>query len=298
MGSEAAPVRPTLPPPASAPGPSWERIARPGFAGAYLTYRLRIGFSRDVDWSEARSVIEKAYALENESYLAQGRSITLEPRRLTLRVFGTASDLPGDDDKLQTRLLVLVLEQLREHLQSVGTERWTDTPFEEPPEKTHGQADGIWLLERLVRDTLGIQVVELDYYRPRLWGGDAANPELRITLEGPVERSFGARLNWIPATIFVPPGRYRLSAMAPAFGLPEYRGKLKRFARETIFVSRVLELEGAAGEILQLRMGVPEEKRRLPPEHAAFFDQWRVPEQEQKPPPPPLCEIVIEVVKA
>jgi len=42
-------------------GPSWEEIARPGFAGASLRYQLRIRFERDVDWSRVLPPIAQAY---------------------------------------------------------------------------------------------------------------------------------------------------------------------------------------------------------------------------------------------
>jgi hypothetical protein len=252
-----------------------------------------VGFARDVDWSRVRPAIEALYVMKGETYFAAGRSILLRPRELSLGVFGTASELPGDDQKLQTRLLVLVLEQLRQEVRSVGTERWTDTPFEEAPEKTRPGSEGVALLERLTLDTFGIQVVELDYFRPRLQGGDAANPEIRISIDGPVQRSLGVRPNWIPATIFVPPGRYRLSASAPAFGLPDYRGYLAPFAREPIFESSTLEILGAAGETVELRVGVPQDKRRLSPAHQAFYDQAK--SDEPTPPPPPLREIFLQV---
>lgn len=293
------PAEPNVPTPALtartvAHGPSWEHIARPGFASAWLRYELRVRFERDLDWSGVRQELERGYASKDDGYVAKGRTIALASRQLTLGVSGTTGDLPADDEKLQTRLVVLVLEQLRDLVREVGTERWTDTPFEEPPEKVRRGAEGIAYLEQLVLDTFGIQIAEMDYYRPRLWGGDAANPEIRISVEGPRQRAVGARPNWIGQTTFFPPGRYRLTAAAPVFSLPEYRSTLAEFAREPVFVSAPLEIEGAAGEIAKLRVGVPENQRRLPVAHKAFFDQWRA--ETKAPPPPPLEAIFLEVL--
>lgn len=278
------------------PGPSWESVAKPGFAGAALEYELRIRFTADVDWSQAQAVVAPVYTSAEGRFVAPGRTIHFSPRQLTLGVSGTSDDLPGNDEKLQTRLILLVLAELRDTVKSVGTERWTDSPFEEPPEKTREGAEGVAFLEQLTTNTFGIELAEMDYYKPRMWGGDAANPEIRILAVGPVERSIGARPNWVGTTTFLPPGRYRLTAEAPAFGLPEYRGTLKDFARAPIFVSEPLEIEGAPGEIARLRVGVPEEKRRLPRKHQAFFDQWNA--ETKKPPPPPLKAVVLELLAA
>jgi hypothetical protein len=60
--------------------PAWERIARPGFAGAHLSYDLRIRFKHAVDWSELVDRLRERYEEKSKCWVAPGRRMRFEPR--------------------------------------------------------------------------------------------------------------------------------------------------------------------------------------------------------------------------
>lgn len=286
----------------AAPLPRWEEIARVGFAGAYLTYHLTVRFRRDVDWGPVEAALLERYERSDDGLVMHGRRIRLGERRLSLGVWGTASDRPGDDGGLQSALLMWSLEALSDALQAVTTERWTDTPFEEPPARKRTGTEARDFLEALVHQTFCLRVEELDYF------SDNPNPEIVLVWDATSERVSGVRQRYLPLERYLRPGRYVLRAEVQPYSMPYYHSDLKDHARAPLWTSAPLAIAGGPGETVRLRVGVPEAQRGLSDDEQRFFLQRRprdyqpegarvVPDGEpMDPPPPPRENVTLAII--
>lgn len=240
-----------------------------GFAGAYLRYTMSVRLRRDVDWSPVRPTLAERYAEEGTGLVLPGRRIELDARGLRLDVSGTTAEMPADDGGLQSALLLLVYDALRDTVASVTTSRWTDTPFEEPPPRRRNGREAVALLERLVCSTFSLRVEALEFFV----GG--ANPELCLVELSTGEDLGSVRRRALPVEIFLRPGRYTLRAEARAYSFPSYHSDLKEHARAPIWISPPMLLRGDPGETVRLYVGVPEERCLLDDSELAFFAQRR-----------------------
>jgi hypothetical protein len=221
-------------------------------------------------------------------YEAPGRCIHFGARRLTLTVRGTHSSPPGDDGGVQSALLAALLVAAPRAIEWIETERWTDTPFEEPPAKRlHGDEARAYL-ETLVCNTLTLAIVEIDYFTGN------ANPCIDLELDGPEWLEASVRARDLPEELFVRPGHYTVRAVANLYSVPAYRPHLQSHAHAPLWTSPVLALEGSGGEVISLRVGVPEARRGLTDAEAAFFAQPAG--RAVEPPPEPHVNLELEIV--
>ncbi len=260
-----------------APPPSWERLAAVGFAGADLDFRLTVHTSEDVDLSPLEQAVASRYRGLDGAYESPGRRVRFDGPEVSLYVSGSLSCLPGDDGGTQSALLLALFTAAADSIEWVETERWTNTPFEEPPAKRRVGRAAREYLEALVFRTLEVRVVELQYFSGN------ANPRLDILLDGAMRLETSVRARWLPSSVFVLPGVYEVTAAAKPYSFPDYRPALSAYSRFTLWTAPPLRIEGAPGEVVSLRVGVDEAKRGLTAEERAFFGQ---PERDAMSPPP------------
>jgi hypothetical protein len=289
------------------PRPSWERVARVGFAGAELVYRLTVGVTRGCDLGSLEAAIADLYDASPDGYTVPGRTIEFGHQRLTLTVRGTSSVLPADDGGVQSALLATLLAAAPRSIEWVETERWTDTPFEEPPGRRLQGDEAREYLSMLVHATLTLSFVEIDYFtgnanpcidielersRPRSAAGESAEVEVA---PGPHTYEDSVRARDLPCELFVLPGRYTIRAAARTYSVAGYKAHLAPHAGAPLWLSPALVLDGAPGDVVSLRVGVPVARRTLTDAEAAFFAQPAG--RAIAPPPEPRLNIDLEVVE-
>jgi hypothetical protein len=154
------------------------------------------------------------YASRDEALYFEmpGRCIALQAAEIALHVSGTKDSPPNFDHGQQDALLRVATHALRDHVDFAATERWTDTPFEEPPERVRRGAEAIAFLEALTRPKARL-VFELEYFAE----GEAPNPALHLELSDRQQtRILQMRPRNAAQVQLVDPGTYLARALAPA----------------------------------------------------------------------------------
>lgn len=265
--------------------PAWEAVAGVTFAGARSRHRLSLRFTRDMDWGPLEAEVRARWA----AGAPRGRLVHFAPREVALEVSGKSGELPEDDGGVQRAVLTALHAAAAEALSEAGTERWTDGPFEDPPERVREGDGARTFLDDLVATTVTVRVVALDFFSDQ----EAPNPEVTLSLEGAHNAtSLDLRRRRLPQSCFVRPGVLRFQASAGLTAFPGYRSHFAPWARQALWTSPPVTLEVRPFETVALGVGLANGDRTLTPEEQAFFAQpFRAPSL--TPPPPPREVLVI-----
>jgi hypothetical protein len=275
----AMPVRPSfsdaLTRALAAPPPAWDRVLGLAYGGVTHGFSLTVQVKPGFDLPTLEQVVAGRWPREHGVYARGGRTIRFSARHLVLAAVGTAQ-APPHDDGLQSALLLALVDAARGAIVAVTTDRWTDSPFEEPPARRRTAASARDFVEGLVRCTFGLCIEHFGFFTT------STNPEVGVTLAGAQEAEFGVRARWLPVWRWLPPGTYTLTARACPFAFPDYHPDLQGVAREALWVSAPLQILGAPGEIRRLRLEAVD--LALTPAERAFLAQRGA---DTAPPPTP-----------
>jgi hypothetical protein len=226
----------------------WEENLPVSWAGARLVERVRVSFCEHVAKMDLRKVLapfirppyrpadpslrdERVDGLYYEAakedslcFEMPGRRITLNASEMALYVSGSDSELPDPDDRQQDMLLQVAQEVLGAHVAFVGTQRWTNSPFEEPPESTTQGQDALDLLSSLTRANARLYF-DVEYFAE----GESANPEIAVEFRcDPKTRVIEARSKWSGRARLIAPGEYRVCALACMYSMPWWKPALAK----------------------------------------------------------------------
>jgi hypothetical protein len=110
---------------------------------------------------------------------AGGRCISLEGRTVRLYAGGTRES-PPEPTPVQDALLNALYEHHRDALESISSERWSDSPFEEPPAKVYRGAEARSFLASLVGARAHVEYGVNGFFT------DNANPWVELWIDGSV----------------------------------------------------------------------------------------------------------------
>jgi hypothetical protein len=195
---------------------------------------------------------------------APGRRVLLGPGAARLTVRGNVRRRPADDDGAQDALVALFAGPFAAAVRAVETERWTDSPFEEPPAHVQTGADARSLLQRLAGSTVCLELVA-DFFV------GIPNPYVGVADESETEPFLQARADRGPSTRWLPPGAWRIYALARATAFPEYAVMPSERAHAIVWRSPVVALDARAPGHYRLRAGVPEARRALDDDERRWF---------------------------
>jgi tetratricopeptide (TPR) repeat protein len=108
-----------------------------------------------------------------------GRSISLDGRTLRLYAGGTR-DKPPEPTPVQDALLNALYEHHLDALESISHERWSESPFEEPPAKVYRGAEARAFLASLVGARAHVEYGATKFFT------DNANPSIELWIDGSV----------------------------------------------------------------------------------------------------------------
>jgi hypothetical protein len=280
-------------------GGRWDENLPVLWAGSYLSERVRVSFHEQVAGVDLRRVlaphISSPYRRVDRTSLRErhgivsrddalcfemrGRCIALQAAEIALYVSGTSDSQPDWDHGQQEALLRVATEALGGHIDFVGTERWTDTPFEEPPERVLRGTAAATFLEALLRAKARL-TFDLDYFAE----GEAANPDVLLELSDRLQtRVVGVRPRNARQVQLIDPGTYQARAVAPMYSMPWWApwalpaGESERRSRMPVWCSPALQLALTAHRVYRIALGVPRECRVLSEQEQLLFSAAPMP---------------------
>lgn len=263
------------------------------WAASPLIERLRVTFLEPVAKMDLRKVLPALIAppflfvpgdyracgltySENKDTLCfemRGRRITIAADELALYVSGSDDNRPDSDNGLQDLFLHAVTEVFAPFIDFVGTERWTDTPFEEPPERKYRGEDAAVLLKDLTRANARLRF-EVDYFLE----DESKNPEIDIEFFKDEKKiqSLAARGRWSHVIRRIAPGDYWVRAVAAMYSMPWWKASLgtqehSRYFRTPVWYSPSVWVSLAPNVEHVFAVGVPREQRKLSAQEQYLF---------------------------
>lgn len=268
--------------------PSWEVCGELFFSSEVTIQLVSVYFKEDVDWTRVLAFKDKllrryeASNTHDHYFTNPSRSISLQPRKLSLSVRGTRQQPPAHDDGIQSAILAGILASASDLVAEVGRDRIILDPRDniDSGESKIKRKKAIALLNRYVHNTAELRIGKLDYWKSN-------NPEVSIRFEG--ERTVTRKVR-NAGRLSVRPGLMTVWVDSCVFSFQQYESHLGGYYKDVLFTSNRIELAFEAGESITVQIRL--QNRSLSAAEKRFFAQRA--EDTIHPPPAPRQALVIE----